>query len=56
MKIAVFDSGIGGLSVLYEARRALPEEQFIFYADEDNVPYGTKTKEEVQEQIGRAHV
>ena len=54
MKIAVFDSGIGGLSVLYEARKALPEEQFIFFADEDNVPYGTKTKEEIQSLVADA--
>ena len=39
MKIAFFDSGIGGLSVLHHALKILPQEQFIFYADEDNVPY-----------------
>lgn len=47
MKIAFFDSGMGGLSVLHHARKILPHEEFIFYADEDNVPYGTKTHEEV---------
>ena len=47
MKIAFFDSGIGGLSVLHHAMKILPDEEFIFYADEDNVPYGTKTHEEV---------
>ena len=54
MKIAVFDSGIGGLSVLYEARKALPQEEFVFFADEDNVPYGTKSKEEVQALVADA--
>ena len=54
MKIAVFDSGIGGLSVLYETQRALPQEQFIFFADEDNVPYGTQTPEAVQEHVAAA--
>ena len=54
MKIAVFDSGIGGLSVLYEARRQLPREQFIFFADEAHVPYGTKTPEEVQGFVAEA--
>ena len=34
MKIGIFDSGIGGLSVLYEAMQLLPHEQFIYYADE----------------------
>ncbi|MFV0635571.1 glutamate racemase [Mitsuokella sp. WILCCON 0060] len=48
MKIAFFDSGIGGLSVLHHAMRVLPHEQFVFYADEDHVPYGVKTKEEVR--------
>ena len=47
MKIAFFDSGIGGLSVLHHAMKILPQEEFIFYADEDNGPYGTKTPEEV---------
>jgi len=47
MKIAFFDSGIGGLSVLHHALKILPQEQFIFYADEDNVPYGTKSREKV---------
>ncbi len=54
MKIAVFDSGIGGLSVLYEAQRALPQEQFIFFADEDNVPYGTQTPAAVQQHVAAA--
>lgn len=47
MKLAFFDSGIGGLSVLHHAMKILPHEEFIFFADEDNVPYGTKTPAEV---------
>ena len=47
MKIAFFDSGIGGLSVLHHAIKILPHEEFIFFADEDNVPYGTKTPAQV---------
>ena len=47
MKIAFFDSGMGGLSVLHHAMKILPREEFIFFADEDNVPYGTKSREEV---------
>ncbi len=46
--IAIFDSGIGGLSVLREALKILPHENYIYYADTDHVPYGTKTKEEVK--------
>ena len=43
MRIALFDSGIGGLTVLSHARRALPSEEFLFFADRDHVPYGTKS-------------
>ena len=47
MKIVFFDSGVGGLTVLKEAIKLLPNEKYIYYADSDNAPYGTKTKEEV---------
>lgn len=47
MKIGIFDSGIGGLSVLHEAYHLLPEQNYIFYADVEHVPYGTKTPEEI---------
>lgn len=49
MKIAVFDSGIGGLSVLHQAMKRLPNEAFLYYADEDHVPYGEKTREQIIE-------
>ena len=45
--IGMFDSGVGGVSVLREARKMLPGEQFIFFGDTKNAPYGTKTREEV---------
>jgi hypothetical protein len=48
MRIALFDSGLGGLTVLGHARRALPDEEFLFFADRDHVPYGTKTVDEVR--------
>ena len=54
MKIAFFDSGIGGLSVLHHAMKILPREEFIFFADEDNVPYGTKTPQEVLSYVDTA--
>ena len=54
MKIAFFDSGVGGLSVLHHAMKVLPHEQFIFFADEDNVPYGTKSKEQVRDFVAGA--
>ena len=45
--IGMFDSGVGGISVLREAVRLLPGERFIFYGDTKNAPYGTKTREQV---------
>jgi len=47
MTIGIFDSGMGGLSVLFEARKQLPNENFIYYGDSKNAPYGVKSKEEV---------
>ena len=54
MKIAFFDSGIGGLAVLHHALKVLPREQFLFFADEDHVPYGVKTREQVTRFVGNA--
>jgi len=54
LKIAFFDSGIGGLSVLHHAIKILPNEEFIFFADEDNVPYGTKTVAQVLKYVDDA--
>ena len=46
--IGVFDSGVGGISVLRHLRRLMPGERFIYYGDSANAPYGTRTKEEVK--------
>lgn len=46
--IAVFDSGMGGISVLKEMVRLMPEEDFIYFGDSLHAPYGTKTTEEVR--------
>ncbi|MBO4836157.1 MAG: glutamate racemase [Clostridia bacterium] len=45
--IGIFDSGLGGLSVLRTALHFLPGERFVYYGDIANSPYGTKTEEEV---------
>lgn len=47
MKIGIFDSGIGGLSVLNEAMQRIPGGKFVYYADEEHVPYGEKTEEQI---------
>lgn len=48
MPIAVFDSGMGGISVLKELISILPNENFIYYGDTANAPYGVKSAEEVR--------
>ena len=45
--IGVFDSGVGGISTLAAMTRELPGEDFLYYGDTRNAPYGTKTTEEV---------
>ena len=47
LKIAFFDSGIGGLSVLAEALRRFSGAEFLYFADEDHVPYGTKSRSQI---------
>ena len=46
--IAVFDSGVGGISVLRHLRRQLPGERFVYYGDSANAPYGSRPTEEVR--------
>ena len=46
--IAVFDSGVGGISVLRHLVRILPGERFIYYGDSANAPYGSRSTEEVR--------
>ena len=50
-KIAIFDSGMGGLSVLHQAIKTIPNEKYIYYADIDNVPYGSKTNNQIKEYV-----
>ena len=47
MKIGVFDSGIGGLSVAKAIEKALPEHEIIFVNDSEHVPYGSKMPPEI---------
>lgn len=42
MTIGIFDSGVGGLSVLREVRKAVPHARIVYYADTANCPYGPK--------------
>lgn len=47
-KIVVMDSGFGGLTVLNELRKAMPDEEYIYYGDSANAPYGEKTHEQLE--------
>src|SRR5690242_18801450 len=47
--IGVFDSGVGGLTILKELLRELPDERFIYYGDTGNCPYGVRPVAEIQE-------
>lgn len=46
--VAVFDSGHGGISVLRELVRLLPREDFLYFGDSANAPYGPRSADEVQ--------
>ena len=46
-KIGMFDSGLGGLTTLKEIRKILPNEDYIYYADSKNNPFGEKSKKEL---------
>jgi glutamate racemase len=48
--IGVFDSGVGGLSVLRHIREILPNERLIYVADSGHVPYGDKSKEYIEKR------
>lgn len=50
IKIGVFDSGEGGLSVLKEITRLLPEAEYIYYSDNAHCPYGEKLPEYIQDR------
>ena len=47
-KIGFIDSGVGGISVMTRAKKEFENADFIYYADTKNVPYGTKTHEEIK--------
>jgi len=52
--IGVFDSGVGGLTVLSELLRELPGERFVYFGDTANCPYGVRPEVEVQELAANA--
>lgn len=47
MKIGIFDSGLGGLQILKAIRKLLPKYDYIYYGDTKNMPYGSKTQDDI---------
>lgn len=47
--IAVFDSGVGGISVLRQLKKVMPNERYLYFGDSANAPYGTKSSQQVQQ-------
>ena len=47
--IAVFDSGVGGISVLRNLRRVMPNERFLYYGDSANAPYGSRLTAQIRQ-------
>ena len=54
LPIGVFDSGVGGLTVLRALREALPQEDLIYLGDTARLPYGTKSKTSISRYAGQA--
>lgn len=52
--IGVFDSGVGGLSVLRALRQKLPQADFVYFGDTENAPYGEKSAREIGDLIAMA--
>lgn len=52
--IAVVDSGVGGITVLRKLYKFMPNEDYIYFGDSANAPYGIKTKEEIKDLTVRA--
>jgi glutamate racemase len=53
LPIAMFDSGVGGLTVLHECLVSLPSEDFLYLGDTAHFPYGTKTPGELRDLVAR---
>ena len=51
LPIAVFDSGVGGLTVLHECLVSLPQEDFLYLGDSSHFPYGIKGAEELRQRV-----
>jgi glutamate racemase len=53
LPIAVFDSGVGGLTVLHECLVSLPQEDFVYLGDDARFPYGARSVEQLRDHVGQ---
>jgi glutamate racemase len=53
LPIAVFDSGVGGLTVLHECLVSLPEEDYVYLGDDARFPYGARTTEDLRDHVAQ---
>lgn len=54
MKIGFFDSGLGGLTILNSVRSLMPQYEYLYFGDTENLPYGDKTERAIQQLTTRA--
>ena len=54
--IGVFDSGLGGLTVVRELKRLLPNEDIVYFGDTGRVPYGTRSNDIVKNMPARTRL
>ncbi|MEE9454044.1 MAG: aspartate/glutamate racemase family protein [Paracoccaceae bacterium] len=47
MPVGIFDSGLGGLTILAEAQKKLPDQAFVYFGDNANTPYGAKSADQI---------
>lgn len=47
--VGVFDTGVGGITILHELLRELPDERFVYFGDTGNCPYGVRSEREIQD-------
>jgi len=52
--IGIFDSGVGGLTVLRALRARMPDADFVYFGDTENAPYGNKSRREIAELVAMA--
>ncbi|MEL6646300.1 MAG: aspartate/glutamate racemase family protein [Pseudomonadota bacterium] len=55
MAVGIFDSGLGGLTVLDAVSKALPDQAFVYFADHANAPYGVRTADDIY-ALTKSHV